>query len=163
MMRLFPLTIALVLSLAAGCGPGGTGRLAGYQAPEFRIRPLENPAESKTNVDFKGKVLLIDFWATWCGPCRQTMPHIQEVYDRFRDRGLVVAAVSSEEERTVRSFVDSTGYSYPFYLDPMGNTNSAFGITGIPHAVVIDRQGVVRFMGHPALVDEMERAIEGAL
>jgi thiol-disulfide isomerase/thioredoxin len=147
----------LAIVLTAGCDPAG----GGAAAPEFEVRKL-GASEKLTNVSFRGKVVLLEFWATWCGPCRETMPHLEKLHREYASKGLEVVAVSSEEESLVRTFAKNSGFTYPIYTDPLGVTNGAFGVGSIPHAVVLSRDGSVVFQGHP-LDEGMDPAIERAL
>lgn len=94
-----------------------------------------------TRSDLKGKVVLVNFWATWCPPCRKEMPDLNALYDRFKDQGFVILAISDEKEETVRSFIAQHGYSYPILLDPDRKVNTAYDVEGIPKSFVYDRQG----------------------
>lgn len=104
----------------------------------------------------EGRPVLLEFWATWCGPCRQMIPHLNEIADRNRSRGLVVIGVSNEDESVVRPFMASSGQRYTIALDPGGKLFRDFQVRGIPHAVLADKTGRVVWSGHPArLTDEI--------
>ena len=89
----------------------------------------------------RGKVVLINFWATWCPPCRREMPDMEKLYRRFSSKGLVVLAVSDEKRETVEDFLKKQDYTFPVLLDPDRKVNSAFGIEGIPNSFLFDREG----------------------
>jgi peroxiredoxin len=89
----------------------------------------------------RGKVVLLNFWATWCPPCRKEMPDMETLYRRFESRGLVVIAVSDEERETVAGFLEKQHYTFPVLLDPDRKTNDAFGVEGIPKSFIFDAQG----------------------
>lgn len=89
----------------------------------------------------KGKVVLVNFWATWCPPCRKEMPDLEALYNRFKDKGLVVLAISDEPMDTVKPFVSSAKYTFPVLLDPGRKVNAAYQIDGIPKNFVYDREG----------------------
>jgi peroxiredoxin len=91
--------------------------------------------------DLKGKVVLLNFWATWCPPCRKEMPDLDAIYDKFKKKGLVVLSVSDEDETTVRRYLSEFHYSYPLALDSGRKLNTAFEIEGIPKSFVYDREG----------------------
>ena len=94
------------------------------------------------NLDaFRGKVVLLNFWATWCPPCRREMPDMEKLYQRLSQKGLVVLAVSDEKRETVEDFLKKQNYTFPVLLDPDRKVNSAFGIEGIPNSFLFDRQG----------------------
>jgi len=94
------------------------------------------------NLDaLRGRVVLLNFWATWCPPCRKEMPDMEKLYQRFEPKGLIVLAVSDEERDTVTSFLKKQSYTFPVLLDPDRKVNTAFSVEGIPKSFLFDRQG----------------------
>jgi peroxiredoxin len=91
--------------------------------------------------DLRGKVVLVNFWATWCPPCRKEMPDLQALYDKFKDQGLVVLAISDEEAAKVTPFIAERKIGYPVLLDPGRKVNESFIVEGIPKSFVYDRNG----------------------
>lgn len=91
--------------------------------------------------DLKGKVVLVNFWATWCPPCRKEMPDLQALYDKYKDRGFLVLSISDEETAKVSPFIAERKISYPVLLDPGRKVNDAFVVEGIPKSFVYDREG----------------------
>ena len=89
----------------------------------------------------RGKVVLLNFWATWCPPCRKEMPDLETLYRQFKDRGLVILAVSDEDAGKVRPFIAEQKVTYPILLDPGRKVNELFQIEGIPKTFVYDRSG----------------------
>lgn len=110
--------------------------------------------------DLDGKFVLIDFWATWCGPCRRSIPHLNDLYNQFRDR-LVVIGISNESEAAVRRMT-SPHIDYAIGIDPLARTARAVGVTAIPDAMLIDPKGIVRFEGMPEYLtaDGLERLMD---
>ncbi|MBL9139789.1 MAG: redoxin domain-containing protein [Verrucomicrobiales bacterium] len=113
----------------------------------------------------KGKnIYVVEFWATWCGPCRTSIPHLDQLQERFKDRGVVFIGVSNEKPEKVEPFVKSMGAKmrYAVAVDDadasVGAYLRAFGVEGIPHAFVIDKQGKVAWHGHP--MTSLDRALE---
>ena len=95
--------------------------------------------------DRKGKFVLIDFWATWCGPCRKAIPELNTLHKKFGDK-LVVIGVSDEKEAKVKAMSDPK-IEYFSAIDTRARTKKAVGVTGIPHVLIIDPQGIVRWEG----------------
>lgn len=93
--------------------------------------------------DLAGKVVLVNFWATWCPPCRKEMPDLQALYDKYKNRGLVVLSISDEEETKVTPFIAERKITYPVLLDPGRKVNEAFVVEGIPKTFVYNRAGTL--------------------
>ncbi|MFP3091286.1 TlpA family protein disulfide reductase [Treponema sp. TIM-1] len=92
--------------------------------------------------DLRGKVLFLNFWATWCGPCRAEMPSMETLYRRFKNQGLEFLAVNLQESRKVVSaFMDQLGLSFPAALDQQGSVGAAYGVMAIPTTYIVDREG----------------------
>ena len=98
----------------------------------------------------KGKVVFLNFWATWCGPCRAEMPSMESLYNRYKGSDFEILAVNAmESEKEVLAFMKDNGLSFPAALDADGKVGSAYGIQAIPTTFILDRDGkiVVRFVG----------------
>ena len=93
--------------------------------------------------DLKGKVVLLNFWATWCPPCRKEMPDLESLYKRFGPQGFVILGVSDEDAPVVQKFIAQQGITYPVLLDPGRKVNTLFQIEGIPKSFVYDREGKI--------------------
>jgi peroxiredoxin len=117
--------------------------LTGKPAPSFGLDKLGGGHVSDS--DLKGSVYILDFWATWCGPCRESLPGLDDIYKQRKAAGLKVFAVNQQEDAaTVAKFVHDTGLSIPVLLDTDGKVGSSYGATAIPQTVVIGRDGNVR-------------------
>ncbi|MFQ5830712.1 MAG: peroxiredoxin family protein [Candidatus Methylomirabilia bacterium] len=110
-------------------------------APEFTV-PDPNGA-SVALADYRGKVVFINFWATWCPPCLREMPAMERLYKRFRDQGFVIVAISFDAEGgpVVRPFVTEHGFTFPVGLDPKMALVERYGVRGLPSSFLIDRDG----------------------
>lgn len=97
--------------------------------------------ETWTRSKLKGKVVLVNFWATWCPPCRKEMPDIDALAAQFESKGFVVLAISDEPKETVEKFVKEKGYAYHFLLDPGRKVNTLYHIQGIPKSFIYGRDG----------------------
>lgn len=117
----------------------------GKKAPELKVEKWLNEEP-----DRKGKVVLIDFWATWCPPCRALIPELNDWQKEFKNN-LVVIGVSDEPESKVRGFMKSHPVGYAMAVDTRGkeSTKGQIGVVGIPHVMVIDSTGVCRWQGFP--------------
>jgi peroxiredoxin len=119
----------------------------GSKAPDFRAVAVEGPPVTKTIADYKGQVVLLNVWATWCLPCRTEMPSIQALHDRFGARGLKVVAVSIDNSGfadEIRKFRDQYGLTFEILHDASGNIKRDYHTTGVPETFVIGRDGVIR-------------------
>jgi thiol-disulfide isomerase/thioredoxin len=121
----------------------------GSQAPEVRARAWLNAQGPTTLAGLRGKVVVVEFWATWCGPCLQSMPHIDALAKKWADKGLTVLSLTREDRRTVEQFFRSQKFEPSYTIGCGSNSLSAYGVRGIPRAFVIDPTGAVAWVGHP--------------
>jgi len=106
---------------------------------DFTLSDLEG--KSWTLRDLRGKVVLVNFWATWCPPCRKEMPDLDSLYKKFKDQGLVILAIDDEEVAKIKPYLAEHPVTYPILLDPGRKANDVFLIYGIPKSFVYDREG----------------------
>jgi peroxiredoxin len=135
-------------------------------APDFTLSTLSGTSLSLA--ELRGKVVLLNFWATWCVPCRQEMPAIEALYQRYKDRGLEVLAISLDKTptATVEAFVKEMGVTYRIVLDPAWTTTRPYGVRGLPATFLIDRAGnvVLRELGERDwMAEEKQQVVEGLL
>ena len=109
------------------------------KAPALTLKDLRGRALRLS--DYKGKVLLLNFWATWCPPCRKEMPDLDTLFNRFKDQGFVVLAISDEDAAKVSPFIAEGKIAYPILLDPGRKVTESFKVEGIPKSFVYDRAG----------------------
>lgn len=132
----------LLLFLAACLGPIGVE--VGRPAPEFQLRNLRG--EEITLSSLRGRVVLINFWATWCGPCRAEMPSMEALYGSHKRDDFEVLAVSIDtaDPAQVGSFVEAFGFRFPILLDNRLVVNQLYQARVVPTSFLIDRKGIVR-------------------
>jgi cytochrome c biogenesis protein CcmG/thiol:disulfide interchange protein DsbE len=136
----------------------------GDDAPDFTLKNLDGEKVSLS--DYEGQPVLINFWATWCGPCRLEMPIIEEMYQKYRDEGFVVLAVDVEESITVvNGFVKSMGLTFPVVLDYKGNVaDGPYRLRAYPTSYFVGRDGKVTafhrgMMTEPIITRYMEQVL----
>ena len=113
---------------------------AARQAANFTLTDLNG--KSWTLKDLKGRVVLVNFWATWCPPCQKEMPDLEALYNQYKDQGFLILALSEDEETNkVAPFIAERKITYPILLDPGSKVNNLFEIQGIPKSFVYDRDG----------------------
>jgi len=116
-----------------------------YPAPDLQLAALDGSPVSLA--DFRGQIVLVNLWATWCGPCRAEMPVLQTFYERHQDDGLVLVGINQQESReTVQPFVDDLDLTFPIWMDVDSLAQREFKTTYLPSSYVIDRFGRIRLM-----------------
>lgn len=139
--------------------------LVGAPAPAFvNAKPLTGAPASLASL--KGRVVVVDFWASWCGPCRMLAPKLSTLKNRFGAQGLSVVGITSDDAEHAAVFAERHGMTYPSLSDANADTNKAYGIVGLPTVVVIDKKGVVRdvFVGYdPSVEAKMEQVVKTLL
>jgi thiol-disulfide isomerase/thioredoxin len=114
----------------------------GYRAPDFELPDLEG--QKVTLSALRGKPILLNFWATWCPPCRQEMPELQEFHRRYGDQIVLVGVNWGEGSKTVKAFLDRLGVGYRNLVDERGTAFVLYRLTGIPESYFIDPEGYIR-------------------
>ena len=136
---------------------------AGFRAPDFTLATLDG--QSVTLSELQGRPVLINFWATWCPPCRAELPAIQAAYDQYADQGLVVLGVDmAEPPDVVAAFVQQFGLRFPIPLDRDGEVATRYKVRAIPTSFFVDRQGIVRSvfigpMNGPLIEDRLSQIL----
>jgi cytochrome c biogenesis protein CcmG/thiol:disulfide interchange protein DsbE len=113
----------------------------------FTSRDVGNAAPPKTLASYKGDVVLLNIWATWCAPCRAEMPSIEKLHREFGPRGLRIVAVSVDDpgqQKTIRDFARELGLTFEILQDPTHDIQKAYQTTGVPETFVLGRDGVIR-------------------
>ncbi len=135
-------------------------------APDFAVPDLQGQATRLSA--FRGKVVLVNLWTTWCPPCREEMPSMEKLYLRLRDRGFVLLAVSQDEggQAVVKPFVEQLGLTFPVLVDPEHQVGDRYEVWGYPESFLVDREGrvVERIIGPrdwlaPSQVERIEKLL----
>src|SRR5579884_4066061 len=135
------LAALLIAALAAGV-PASAG--SNGPAPQFTLG-----ARGGTNVSlaqYKGQVVMINFWASWCGPCRQEMPLLEDIYKKYNKLGFTLIGVNVEpDSKAADDWLKQTPVTFPVLYDKASKVSQAFNVAGMPTTVIIDRKGNVRY------------------
>ncbi|GAB4269297.1 MAG: TlpA disulfide reductase family protein [Candidatus Rifleibacteriota bacterium] len=128
-------------------------------APEISAGKWFN-AESFSLADNKDKIVVVEFWATWCPPCRKSIPHLKEMSEKYADKNVVFVSLSNEPAATVEKFMAKT--EMPWIIGAESQSGQAYGVTGIPSAFIIV-DGKIVWNGHPmgGLEEELEKVVAG--
>ena len=141
--RLLLTGVMLMLGSSLVWAMGSRVPAVGTAVEDFRLVDLEGKQQSLSQ--YRGKVVLVNFWATWCKPCTTEMPAMQAMYDKLRDKGFVVLAVNElEDEVKVRDHIKQHGHTFPVLMDRDNKVANQFGVFGLPVSVFIDEKGVVQ-------------------
>ncbi len=139
--RVAMLALASVLML-----PVQAEDLAG-PAPNFTLTSRDGQTVSLS--ELKGQVVMINFWATWCGPCRQEMPLLEQLYSRYESLGFTLLGVNVEENSKLADvFLEETPVTFPILFDPENGVSKLYDVSAMPSTVLVDRSGNVRFLHH---------------
>lgn len=139
---LLPLGLLALLTLAAATALAPAPASVGRPAPSFSLQDLDGRNVSLSSL--RGKVVVLDFWATWCRPCVSALKVFEQMASSSRNGSVEFLAVNvGESDSKVRQFMSSRGWDFKVLLDQQRTTSSAFGVGGIPHVLVIDRSGTV--------------------
>ncbi len=153
--------LASVLFAVAVAAQAPQSPAVGTPAPAITVADwLHWEGAPPTLESCKGKVVMLEFWGTWCGPCVRAMPAIQKLHDRYKDRGLVVLAISYEPKATMEPFLSKNAYTMPVGADTEKKTVAAYGIRSWPTTIIIDKEGLIAHVGSPY---DAEAAVEKAL
>ncbi len=158
--------VTTIISVAIGLGllallasafllPNGGRPQEGDPAPDFTLTLLDGTKISLR--DLRGQVVVLNFWASWCDPCRKEAPDLQKAWEMYKDKGVVFMGVSHKDaEDASRAFVQEFGLTYLNGIDPRGRISRAYGLTGVPETFVIDAEGrVAQFYWGEVQVDDL--------
>ena len=142
-MKTLASAVSLLIVLSGLLGMAARPPLVGSPAPEIVLKDLQG-RDVKLS-DLRGKVVLVNFWATWCKPCKEEMPAMQASYDKLRDKGFVVLAVNElEDTARVAEHIRTHGHTFEVVMDHNNQVANMYGVVGLPASFLIDPQGIVR-------------------
>ncbi len=148
MTRLSLILLGFLVSILAfhssdGWSMGSRVPAVGTAAEDFALVGLDGKEQRLSQ--YRGKIVLVNFWATWCKPCTTEMPAMQTIYDKLRDKDFVVLAINElEDEAKVREHIKQYGHTFPVLMDRDNKIANQFGVFGLPVSVFIDEKGVVQ-------------------
>ena len=138
--------LALVFSVFAASSLAGSG-LTGQVAPDFALK--SSSGENLRLSEYRGDVVMVNFWATWCGPCRQEMPLLDELYSRYQRVGFSLLGVNIDDDsRKAMNMISELGVSFPVLFDSRKEVSRLYQVDAMPVTVIIDREGNVRHVHH---------------
>ncbi len=142
------LTAVALFAIVAACSGGGEMKPPGLPdpvpAPEITLNDLSGKSVSIS--DFRGKPLIVNFWATWCVPCREEMPTLEKLYNERKERGFEIILINAKESKqTVEKFLKENGYTFRVLLDESGDAYRKFQVFGLPTTLFIDKENVIQY------------------
>ena len=138
------LAALLLVAFAATPALASKGALDGQQTPDFALTSLDG--ENLRLSEYRGEVVMINFWATWCGPCRQEMPLLDELYGRYERVGFQLLGVNIDDDpRRAMEMAEELGISFPVLFDDRKEVSELYRVEAMPVTVILDREGVVRY------------------
>jgi peroxiredoxin len=144
MNRTTGLSAAATLVALLACASTAAGVDGSPPAPPFTLTSRAGPEISLASLN--GQVVMINFWASWCGPCRQEFPALDEIYRKYRPMGFEMIGINVESERSdAERFLGATNVSFPILFDPDNKVSGSYGVSAMPTTFLVDRQGRLRW------------------
>ncbi|MDH5359874.1 MAG: TlpA family protein disulfide reductase [Gammaproteobacteria bacterium] len=133
----------LLLSLGLALAPMSAGHAKSYKAPNFTLKTLDKKTVKLSS--YKGKVVYLDFWASWCKPCRKSFPVMRQLQRKYKKQGLRVITINlDKDKKELKRFLKEFRINFPVALDPQGKVARRYGVKAMPSSYLIDRQGRIR-------------------
>ena len=143
-MKIRNLLVGLVFSLLAASSLAAAG-LAGQPAPDFALK--SSTGEHLRLSEYRGDVVMINFWATWCGPCRQEMPLLDELYSRYQRVGFNLLGVNIDDDSSrAIAMINELGVSFPVLFDVHKDVSRLYEVDAMPVTIIVDREGNIRYV-----------------
>jgi peroxiredoxin len=145
-MKLKNTIVALVFTVFAASSLASSG-MEGNPAPDFALK--SSTGQNLRLSEFRGDVVMINFWATWCGPCRQEMPHLDDLYARYQRVGFNLLAVNIDDDSSrAMDMIEELGVNFPVLFDARKQVSELYEVEAMPVTVIVDREGKVRHVHH---------------
>lgn len=150
-----PITLALA---AEDQNPKKASGNIGKTLGDLEVKFIENKPEG----DLTGKPMVVEFWATWCPPCRESIPHLNKLHQAYKDKGVVIIGISDEDRRIIKDFLKKTPIDYIVATDEKARLKKSLGVSAIPRAFLVDKNGTITWEGHPGNLKEkdLEKLLE---
>jgi len=146
MMKIRKFLVGLAFSVIAATSLASSG-LEGRPAPDFALK--SSSGQNLRLSEHRGEVVMVNFWATWCGPCRQEMPLLDELYSRYQRVGFSLLGVNIDDNSSkAMNMVSELGVSFPVLFDSRKEVSKLYEVEAMPVTVLIDREGTVRYVHH---------------
>ena len=147
MMKVKNCLLGIVFSAIAATSLAASGSLTGQTAPDFALK--SSNGENLRLSEYRGDVVMINFWATWCGPCRQEMPLLDELHSRYERVGFSLLGVNIDDDsQKAMNMVSELGVSFPVLFDARKEVSKMYEVDAMPTTVILDREGTVRYIHH---------------
>lgn len=145
-MKIKKLTVGLLFSILAATALASSG-MTGQMAPDFVLK--SSTGENLRLSEYRGDVVMINFWATWCGPCRQEMPLLDELYARYSRVGFSLLGVNIDDDsRRAMQMVEELGVRFPILFDERKEVSKLYKVDAMPVTILLDREGNIRYVHH---------------
>lgn len=155
--KILPAALIMLMFLITACAAGRSGQEpTSTQKPPIDLSLKDLDGNAVHLRDLRGMVVLLNYWASWCSPCREEMPLLNAYYEDHKSEGFVLISVNaSESPQVAASFINEHGFSFPVWSDPPGNSMIEFGLSGLPASMLLDRDGRLRKVWLGPLTQEM--------
>jgi len=156
--------LAILFSIVLTSAIASAGPVSGL-APDFTLQTLGGGQTSLA--EHRGNVVMVNFWATWCAPCRQEMPHLEALHQRYSSLGFTLLGVNVEEDSSgAEDWLAETPVSFPILFDPQSSVSELYDVIAMPSTVMIDREGNLRYLHHgykPGYENEYQNQIRALI